>query len=445
MLPSFRIVSFFDSESTGGLWGLHKIFHPKTMPTTSDIVESHALGTNVDIYLIDSGINANHMEFKNNPFNSNPISTIFLDPSYSNSNDYEGHGTHIASIISGKSRGVAPGANIFSLKVFETVLVTTPETLIAALDRIIEHVQNKKIKRPSIVHMSLSLKKNADVESRIKELTGLGVLCVAASAYENDNHAELSPAGMDEVLTVSAYDKNMNVATYEIRGPLLKDRVTSYSGDMIDIFAPGVDIEGASASSDDTYTLKSGASVAAGFVTGVAACYLEKNPTATPQQVKNHLIENAYGGLLNLVDKKNNRVVFSIFQDMSPVWRRAGDSFLGVFTWGQQVDLQVEVESRMAQPLLFKIEQGTLPEGLQLTETGKITGQITDKRDKNSLQSTSEYFSVVLKASDSQGSSEQLFYFVITTEDLINNPDFDELNLVKASGGSASSGTGCCT
>lgn len=439
MHQSFRIISFFDNESSGGLWGLYKIFHPKALPTGADVVESHAVGANVDIYFIDSGINANHIEFKNNPFCANPISTIFTGSAITDEKDYIGHGTHIASIIAGKSRGVAPGANIFSLKIFETVLTTTPDILIAALDRIVEHIHNKVVKNPSIVHMSLSLKKSAQVEERVKKLTDMGVLCVAAAAYENDNHVELSPAGMDEVITVSAYDKNMNVAAIEIDGISFKQTVTSYSGDKkVDIFAPGLDIEGASPSNNDKYILRSGPSVAAGFVTGVAACFLEKNPTAKPLEVKNYLINKAQCGLLNLAENKNNRVLFNVFQDMSPVWKCAGNSFLGVFYWGQEVNLQIEAESRMSEPLIFKIEQGALPEGLQISENGLITGQIVDKCNKDSQVSTSEYYSVVLKAKDLAGESEQLFYFVVTTKDLVNSPDFEQLNLVKASGISVS-------
>lgn len=437
MLPSFRVISFFDPDNIEGLWGLYKIFHPNALPKDSDVVESHALGSNVDIYFIDSGISANHIEFKHNPFKTNSISTIFIGPPNSDTLDYCGHGTHIASIIVGKSRGVAPGANLYSLKIFDAVPVSTPATLIAALDRVVEHIQNKKIKNPSIVHMSFSLRKNADVENKVRQLTNMGVLCVTVAGYENDDPLELSPAGMSEVITVSGYDKNMEVATREVEGLASKTRMRCYSGDKVDIFAPGQDIEGASPAGDDKYIFRSGASVAAAFVTGVAACYLEKNPAATPQEVKNHILDSAHRGLMKLPanSNKNNLVLFNIFQDMSPVWVSSENSYLGAYFWGQEVNLQLEASSRVFQPVTFKVVQGALPEGLQLSESGKITGKIIDTRKEGSPPAARQYFSIVLNASDTVGSSEQLFYFVVTTKDMVDSPDNWSLDLVKASSG----------
>jgi subtilisin family serine protease len=82
-------------------------------------------GTNVDVVILDSGIQADHPEFQSleNPLASrvnqidwyaeSGIAGTMPTGFYT---DYDGHGTHVAGIVAGKTFGWAKNAQIFSIK-----------------------------------------------------------------------------------------------------------------------------------------------------------------------------------------------------------------------------------------------------------------------------------------------------------------------------------------
>lgn len=107
------------NSSTGNIlnWGLIRNSNPTNVYGSSTSTTSNynytVNGSNVDIVIIDSGIQINHPEFGNrvNAYQwTNAVNTTTF---YT---DYDGHGTHVAGIAAGNTYGWAKNSNIYSIK-----------------------------------------------------------------------------------------------------------------------------------------------------------------------------------------------------------------------------------------------------------------------------------------------------------------------------------------
>jgi subtilisin family serine protease len=154
-------------------WGLRRM-NEATNPYSNDAVGggyNYTLdGTGVDIVIQDSGLQIDHPEFQD----SNGVSRVVELDWYAASGlpgtmptahytDYDGHGTHVAGIATGKTYGWAKGATVYSVKVAGLEGPTDPNTGIPVADcfDVITAWHNAKpidpatgVKRPTIVNMS---------------------------------------------------------------------------------------------------------------------------------------------------------------------------------------------------------------------------------------------------------------------------------------------------
>ncbi|MFE0028780.1 S8 family serine peptidase, partial [Amycolatopsis sp. NPDC059021] len=99
-----------------------------------------------------------------------------------------------------------------------------------------------------------------------------------AGGNNNGDACQNSPARTPEAITVGATANNDSRATY------------SNYGKCLDIFAPGTDITSSWIGGTSASKTISGTSMATPHVVGAAALYLEKNTSATPQQVRDALV-----------------------------------------------------------------------------------------------------------------------------------------------------------
>lgn len=152
------------TSSTGDFvnWGLIRNSNPTnvygTGTTTSQNYNYVLDGSNVDVVIIDSGIQANHPEFQYSGNTTSRLNQYIWYPGLNPTTYYtdtDGHGTHVAGIVAGKTYGWAKNANIYALKY-------SGEFFDDLANYVITWHNNKPInpvtgvKNPSVVNMSFA-------------------------------------------------------------------------------------------------------------------------------------------------------------------------------------------------------------------------------------------------------------------------------------------------
>jgi subtilisin family serine protease len=256
----------------------------------------------VDVAVIDTAGNDSHEDLNIHAW-GNCTYSHFND-------DDDGHGTHVGGTIGALDNnigvvGVAPGARLWNIR----VLVNgsgLDSWIICGLDLVTKYATDQGDGLGDIEVANLSLGgggTDSDCETNLLDVehqaycraVDAGVTVVVAAGNESDDAANYVPATYDEVITVSALaDSNGQPGG---GGPLtsdgdLDDSLAWFSnfGEDVDIAAPGVDILSTVPGNayDDSF---SGTSMASPHVAGAAALYLAEHPGASPQQVKDALLD----------------------------------------------------------------------------------------------------------------------------------------------------------
>ncbi len=233
-------------------------------------------GTGVKIAIVDTGL-GEHRLLSHVKSGSN-LSDIGERNDWRN--DQEGHGTHVAGVITANGdgdelSGFCPEAEILILKVFPG---GTTSSLVRAIDICI----NERI---DVVNMSLGTKVESPiVAQKIEEaiLNGIGVIVSAG----NSGGEVQFPANLPTTLAVSAigdvrevqadtWDSTQVTSQLTLNNGLFFPQFSCF-GPQIDVTAPGVAI--VSTGPDNTYFPDSGTSMAAPHVTGLAGLLLAHHP-----------------------------------------------------------------------------------------------------------------------------------------------------------------------
>lgn len=235
--------------------------------------------------------------------------------------DDNGHGTHVAGIIASKGNltGVAPDANIISMKVLNSDGSGTEADIISAIKWCTNNSANFSI---NIISMSFGTGifdtacDNSFISMRdaINEAVANNISVIAASGNKGDgsqsggNYTHItSPGCISNVTAVSAIDKNYNIDnSYANRNSLVSLLAPGTSIKSLNYNVGGTCLCGTSACSGE-YMTCSGTSMAAPHVAGVYALirqYLkeENNSLMTNSQIK--YVLNSTG--TNITDTKTN-------------------------------------------------------------------------------------------------------------------------------------------
>lgn len=231
-------------------------------------------GAGVNVYLIDTGINATHVEVAGRV----GVGYAALADGFG-TDDCSGHGTHVAGIVGGTTFGVAKAVTLHPVRVLDCNGEGSYSAVLAGIDWVTRnHVG------PSVANMSLGGPPSAAVDNAILNSIASGVTYVVAAGNAAVDACTETPARLAEAIVVGASTQGDSRASF------------SNYGSCVDLFAPGQRILSAFSGSDTATAVASGTSMAAPFVTGAVALYLQAQPSATPAQVANALLANATVG-----------------------------------------------------------------------------------------------------------------------------------------------------
>jgi hypothetical protein len=186
--------------------------------------------------------------------------------------DTYGHGTHVAgtigSLVNGKGIiGVAPGAQIVSLKVINNDGLATESSTVDAINYAVSVINNNNLdKNKVVINLSLGCDYSPLLDSTVKNAANQGIkfsISAGNSGKDVDGQSPASAGDHPNVFTVSAVDKNYQMPSWSNW-----DSIDSNdSVDDIDFAAPGVDVLSYYQNGQIAYL--SGTSMAAPHVAGL--------------------------------------------------------------------------------------------------------------------------------------------------------------------------------
>ncbi|GIG70460.1 S8 family peptidase [Phytomonospora endophytica] len=233
-------------------------------------------GSGVRAYILDTGVYRGHKTF-----GTRVAAGVDLIDNDGNPDDCNGHGTHIAGIVGGTEYGVAKKVTIVPVRILSCNGSGTTAGVIAGIDWV-----TRNAIKPAVANMSLGGGASAALDTAVNNSIASGVGYSVAAGGSAANACNYSPAHVPAAMTVGATTNTDARASH------------SNYGTCLDIFAPGQSITSAWIGSTTATATLSGSSMSAAFVTGAAALYLHRYPTATPGQVSAALSANCTRGVI---------------------------------------------------------------------------------------------------------------------------------------------------
>jgi subtilisin family serine protease len=288
LIQTDRVVRTSAGTQSPATFGIDRI-DQRALPLSNSYGYS-ATGSGVTAYVIDTGIRLTHTEFD-----------VRASGGYTAINDGQGtvdcngHGTHVAGTIGGRTNGVAKDVRLVSVRVFDCAGSGSTSTVVSGIDWVASHAA-----KPAVANMSLGGGANSALDTAVSNLIDSGVVAVVAAGNNNADACTASPARVGGAVTVGATTSSDARASY------------SNYGSCLDLFAPGSDITSAWYTSDTAQAKISGTSMAAPHVSGAAALFLQNNRSATPQAVRDALVSSATTGVVSSAGSGSpNRLVYT--------------------------------------------------------------------------------------------------------------------------------------
>lgn len=263
-----QVITAFNTQSNA-TWGLDRI-DQRDLPLDHNYTYN-VDGKGVHAYIIDTGIRISHSEFEGR-----------ADVGFDAVNDGQkgidcnGHGTHVAGTVGGRTWGVAKNVLLHAVRVLSCQGSGSTAGVVSGIDWV---TANRQL--PAVANMSLGGGADRALDDAVRKSVAAGVVYAIAAGNDNRDACSTSPARTAEAITVGATTNTDARASF-----------SNYGG-CVDIFAPGHNITSSWNTSDADNKTISGTSMATPHVAGMAALYLGTNPNASPNDVAKALTDNS--------------------------------------------------------------------------------------------------------------------------------------------------------
>lgn len=291
-------VKYAEVDNKVQAYGQQTTWGYNTVKANAALSSNTATGEGVVVAVIDTGVDYNHEDLSANAWvNTDEIASNNIDDDNngyvddrlgydfighsplnlvpdSDPIDDNGHGTHVAGIIAAANntigvKGVAIQAQILPVKVLDGYGYGYDYTVAQGIRYAVDNGAH-------IINLSLgSTEASTALKSAVDYATNNGVVVVAAAGNSGSFTFPSYPAAYSNVISVAASNKDGEREYYSNAG-------------KIDVIAPGGAI--LSTTLGDTYAKYSGTSMAAPFVSGVAALIRQKQGVTSWQGIR-HIIQ----------------------------------------------------------------------------------------------------------------------------------------------------------
>ncbi|KAI0324196.1 serine proteinase [Cubamyces sp. BRFM 1775] len=267
--------TFVQNDAT---WALNRLSQ-KSKLTYKYTYDLNAAGKGVDIFIIDSGVNVEHVEF------GGRAKWGWVAPDLPQE-DETGHGTQVAGVAAGTRYGVAKEASIIAVKTHNADGRAPVSVAKAGMAWV--HETADPTKRPAVVNISFGyFQPTPDIDDGVAKLTSKGIHVCVAAGNKSCDAADVSPARAPSAITVGACN-----------GDDMRHKTSNY-GEVLTLFAPGACIKTATNGSTTAETVASGTSVASPHVAGLVAYSISLKGNVSPAEMKVRLKGDAVPGTLS--------------------------------------------------------------------------------------------------------------------------------------------------
>lgn len=267
---------------------------PAPTPAPPPPVTGGTLGAGITIAILDTGVDYNHREFAGRYSSSSTCFSASTCPTAATraGADDEGHGTHVAGIAAGATRGRAPAATIMSVKVLDSAGSGYNSDIALG----IRHAVSNGAR---VINMSLGGGGTSSVMQSALTFAAPRAVIVSAAGNSGNGYGPEYPAAYalttgirGSLIIVGAVNSSNRIASFSnTPAGICTGSVVRYCMRDYFVVAPGVSIY--SSIPGGGYAYYSGTSMATPFVAGVVAQVLGKSPFLTPQQAVDIIFRTA--------------------------------------------------------------------------------------------------------------------------------------------------------